>query len=129
MAGGIEDHFLSERPRIVGGLLLVDRMGQGHRDAVPRQLQRRLVAKQDTIWAPVVAWLAPLPDVVDMDEAVARVRPARQVAFDAMIDAMSEVLKILTLEQIADFSSALRSSFDLESLKAQRPTRGFFPAY
>jgi hypothetical protein len=93
------------------------------------QLQRRLLVKQDSIWAPVVTYLAPLPDVVDMDEAVAQVRPARQAAFDAMIDAMTEVLKILTPEQIADFPPALRSSFDIESLKAQRPTKGFFPAY
>lgn len=93
------------------------------------QLQRRLVAKQDSIWAPVVAYLAPLENNYNLDEAVERVRPARQAAFDVMIDAMSEVAKILTPEQIADFPPALRSSFDLESLKAQRPTRGFFPAY
>jgi hypothetical protein len=93
------------------------------------QLQRRLVAKQDSIWAPVVAYLAPLPNTLNLDEAVERVRPARQAAFDAMIDAMRVVTEILTPEQIADFPPALRSSFDLESLKAQRPTRGFFPAY
>ena len=92
-------------------------------------LQRRLVAKQDSIWAPVVAYLAPLPDSLNLDEAVERVRPARQAAFDAMIEAMRAVTEILTPEQIADFPPALRSSFDLESLKAQRPTRGFFPAY
>jgi len=93
------------------------------------QLQRRVVMKQDSIWAPVVAYLAPLPDQLNLDEAVERVRPARQAAFDAMIEAMTEVTKILTPEQIADFPPALRSSFDLESLKAQRPTRGFFPAF
>jgi hypothetical protein len=92
-------------------------------------LQRRLVAKQDSIWAPVVAYLAPLPNDLNLDEAVERVRPARQAAFDAMIEAMRAVTEILTPEQIADFPPALRSSFDLESLKAQRPTRGFFPAY
>jgi hypothetical protein len=93
------------------------------------QLQRRLFAKQDSIWAPVVAYLAPLPNGYNLDEAVLRVGPARQAAFDAMIDAMTEVSKILTPEQIADFPPALRSSFDIESLKAQRPTKGFFPAY
>jgi hypothetical protein len=68
------------------------------------QLQRRLLAKQDSIWAPVVAYLAPLPNTVDMDAAVERVRPARIAAFDAMVDAMvdamTEVLKILTPEQM-----------------------------
>ncbi|MGH9888228.1 MAG: hypothetical protein ACREBE_22030, partial [bacterium] len=93
------------------------------------QLQRRLVMKQDSIWAPVVAYLAPLPDHFVLDEAVERVGPARRAAFDAMIEAMEEVTKILTPEQIADFPPALRSSFDLESLKAQRPRRGFPPAY
>ena len=93
------------------------------------QLQRRLVAKQDSIWAPVVAYLMPLTPEYDLDNAVARVRPARQAAFDAMIEAMMEVSKILTPEQIADFPPALRSSFDIESLKTRRPTKGFFPAY
>ena len=93
------------------------------------QLQRRLVAKQDSIWAPMVTYLTNMPDTYDLDEAVAYVRPARMAAFDAMIEAMEEVTKILTPEQIADFPPALRSSFDLESLKAQRPTKGFFPAY
>jgi hypothetical protein len=93
------------------------------------QLQRRLLAKQDSIWAPVVAYLAPLPDSLNLDEAVAKVGPARQMAYDAMIDAMIEVSKIFTPEQIADFPPALRSSFDIESLKLQRPMKGFFPAY
>jgi hypothetical protein len=93
------------------------------------QIQRRLLAKQDSIWAPVVAYLVPLPNDLNLDEAVERVRPARQAAFDAMIEAMQTVTEILTPEQIADFPPALRSSFDIESLRAQRPTRGFFPAY
>jgi hypothetical protein len=46
-----------------------------------------------------------------------------------MVDAMTEVAKILTPEQIADFPPALRSSFEIESLKQLRPTKGFFPAY
>jgi len=50
-------------------------------------------------------------------------------AFDVMYEAMIEVSKILTPEQIEDFPPALRSSFDLESLKAIRPTKGFFPNY
>jgi hypothetical protein len=70
-----------------------------------------------------------MPDKYDLDVAVEYVRPARMAAFDAMIEAMIEVTKILSPEQIADFPPALRSSFDIESLKAQRPTKGFFPAY
>jgi hypothetical protein len=93
------------------------------------QLQRRLIAKQDSIWAPVVKYIESMPNNYNLDEAVELVRPARMAAFDAMIAAMTEVSKILTPEQIADFPPALRSSFDIESLKAQRPTKGFFPAY
>jgi hypothetical protein len=93
------------------------------------QVQRRLVAKQDSIWAPMVTLLTNMPDNYNLDEAVATVAPARMAAFDAMVAAMEEVTKILTPEQIADFPPALRSSFDIESLKAQRPTRGFPPAY
>lgn len=93
------------------------------------QLQRRLIAKQDSIWAPTVKYMESLPDNYNLDEAVEYVRPARMAAFDAMIDAMVDASKILTPEQIADFPPALRSSFDIESLKLQRPAKGFFPAY
>jgi len=93
------------------------------------QLQRRLIAKQDSIWAPTVKYISAMPDNYNLDEAVGLVRPARMAAYDAMVDAMVEVSKILTPEQIADFPPALRSSFDIESLKLNRPTKGFFPAY
>jgi hypothetical protein len=93
------------------------------------QLQRRLIVKQDSIWAPTVKYLESMPNNYNLDEAVELVRPARMAAYDAMVEAMVEVSKILTPEQIADFPPALRSSFDIESLKAQRPTKGFFPAY
>ena len=93
------------------------------------QLQRRLIAKQDSIWAPTVKYMETLPASYNLDEAVSFVRPARMAAYDAMIDAMLDASKILTPEQIADFPPALRSSFDIESLKAQRPAKGFFPAY
>jgi hypothetical protein len=93
------------------------------------QLQRQLLMKQDTIWAPVVTYLASLPDNYDLEESVEKIRPARMAAFDAMIGAMEQVSKILTPEQIADFPPALRSSFDIASLKEQRPRKGFFPAY
>jgi hypothetical protein len=92
-------------------------------------LQRRLQAKQDTIWAPIVAWIDSLPEVYDRETVVVRVRDGRIAAYDAMVDAMVELSKILTPEQIADFPPALRSSFDLESLKSNRPTKGFFPNY
>jgi len=92
-------------------------------------LQRRLQARQDTIWAPIVAYIDALPEVYNREEVVLRVRDGRMAAFDVMYEAMIEVSKILTPEQIEDFPPALRSSFDLESLKAIRPTKGFFPNY
>jgi len=93
------------------------------------QLQRRVQARQDTIWAPIVAYIDALPEVYEREAVVLRVRDGRIAAFDAVYDAMVELQKILTPEQIADFPPALRSSFDLESLKALRPTKGFFPNY
>jgi hypothetical protein len=57
------------------------------------------------------------------------VRDGRIATYDAIIDAMIELKKILTPEQIEDFPPALRSSFDIESLRANRPTKGFFPNY
>jgi hypothetical protein len=92
-------------------------------------LQRRLIARQDSIWAPTVKYMEALPDNYKLDEAVEFVRPARMAAYDAMVDAMIEASKILTPEHIADFAPARRSSFDIESLRTRRPTRGFFPAY
>jgi hypothetical protein len=92
-------------------------------------LNRRLQARQDTIWAPIVAYIDGLPEVYDREAVVVRVRDGRIAAYDAMVDAMVELGKILTPEQIADFPPALRSSFDLESLRANRPTKGFFPNY
>jgi hypothetical protein len=92
-------------------------------------LQRRLQARQDSIWAPIVAYVDSLPEVYDREAVVLRVRDGRILAWDAMYEAMGEVSKILTPEQIEDFPPALRSSFDLESLKATRPTKGFFPNY
>jgi len=92
-------------------------------------LKRQMLAKQYSIWAPVVTYLSSLPDHYNLDEAVEHIQPARVAAFDAMIAAMTQVSKIFTPEQIADFPPALRSSFDLESLKAIRPTKGFFPQY
>jgi hypothetical protein len=93
------------------------------------QLQRRLIAKQDSIWAPTVKYMETLPANYNLDEAVELVRPARMAAYDAMLDAMVEAKKILTPEQIEDFPPALRSSFDIETLKTRRPAKGFFPAY
>ena len=92
-------------------------------------LQRRLQTRQDSIWAPIVAYIDSLPEVYDREAVVLRVRDGRMLAWDAMYEAMGEVSMILTPEQIEDFPPALRSSFDLESLKATRPTKGFFPNY
>jgi hypothetical protein len=92
-------------------------------------LQRRVQARQDTIWTPIVAYIDALPEVYDREAVVLKVRDGRMAAYDAIIDAMIELKKILTPEQIEDFPPALRSSFDIESLRANRPTKGFFPNY
>jgi hypothetical protein len=91
------------------------------------QLQRRLFAKQDSIWRPSL-YLAPLPDGYNLDEAVLRVGPARQAAFDAMIDAMTEGRKFSRRNRLP-ISAGARSSFDIESLGGTTADEGFFPAY
>jgi hypothetical protein len=93
------------------------------------QLQRRVVQRQDSIWQPIVKYMMELPNNYNIDEVVERVRPARMAAYDVMVEGMVELSKILTQEQIDDFPPVLRSSFDIPSLKANRPTKGFFPAY
>jgi hypothetical protein len=56
-------------------------------------------------------------------------RAGQVAAFDVMVEAMTELSKIFTPEQIADFPPALRSFFDLQQLKINRPVPGFFPGY
>ena len=93
------------------------------------QLQRRVQARQDTIWTPIVAYIDALPEVYDREAVVTKVRDGRMAAYDAIIDAMIQLKEILTPEQIEDFPPALRSSFDIDALRANRPTKGFFPNY
>ena len=92
-------------------------------------VQRRLLAKQDTIWAPISEYLSSLPAQYDNVEALRRMRAGQVATFDAMFEAMTELSKIFTPEQIADFPPALRSFFDLQQLKTNRPVPGFFPGY
>ncbi len=92
-------------------------------------VQRRLTARQDTIWAPVTAYLVGLDANYDVPAAERRTHEAILAASDAMVDAMVEVSKILTPEQIEDFPPALRSAFDINQLRLNRPVVGFIPAY
>ena len=74
-----------------------------------------------SIWAPTVKYIESMPNDYSLDEAVELVRPARMAAYDAMVEAMTEVAKILTPEQIADFPPALRSSFDMQPSRPDVP--------
>ena len=103
-------------------------LSQGQIDRLT-QLQRRTVVAQDSVWAPVVAYLTNLPNSYNEEEVVAVIRDARIRAFDRIVESMVEASKILTPEQIADFPPALRSSFDIESLKQRRPVKGFLPNF
>jgi len=40
-------------------------------------LKRQMLAKQYSIWAPVVTYLSSLPDHYNLDEAVEHIQPAR----------------------------------------------------
>ena len=49
--------------------------------------------------------------------------------FDIVLDGMREARSIFMPEQINEFPPLLRSSFDIERLKAARPTAGFDPQW
>jgi hypothetical protein len=92
-------------------------------------LQRRLVVRQDSIWVPLIGYLSALPDSYDEQAALRRVHESVLAAYDLMVEAMTDVSKILTQEQIDDFPPALRSAFDLRQLRLNRPVAGFVPQY
>jgi hypothetical protein len=93
------------------------------------QVQRRLVARQDSVWGPLATYLTSLPDAYDAHDVLVRIHDGQVAAFDAMLDAMTELSKVLTPEQIADFPPVLRSFFDLNVVRQNRPVYGFFPGY
>jgi hypothetical protein len=93
------------------------------------QLDRRVSQKEDSVVTPLAQYLAGLPNNYSESEVVARVLAMQIALFDIVLDGMREARTIFLPEQINEFPPFLRSSFDINRLKAARPTAGFDPQW
>ena len=92
-------------------------------------LQRKLGAQTDSIWDPVVDFLAKQPKEYDRHEVLDTVYQAQLKMFDRVVAAMREVKEILTAEQIRELPPFMLLAFDEKSLMLAKPTLAFFPAF
>jgi hypothetical protein len=93
------------------------------------QLDRRVSAKEDSVVTPVAQYLAALPKAYSEADVLQRVLAMENALFDIVLDGMRDARAIFLPEQINEFPPLLRSSFDIERLKAARPTAGFDPQW
>jgi hypothetical protein len=93
------------------------------------QLDRRVSAKEDSVVTPVAQYLASLPNTYNEPEVLKRVLAMSNALFEIVLDGMREARTIFMPEQINEFPPLLRSSFDIERLKAARPSAGFDPQW
>jgi hypothetical protein len=72
-------------------------------------------------------WFAALPNNYDEGKGLERTLVMMNQLFDVVLDGMRSAREIFTPEQINEFPPFLRASFDINRLKAARPTAGFDP--
>jgi len=92
-------------------------------------LQRKLNAQTDSIWDPVVEFLAKQPKDYDRRMVLDTVYAAQLRMFDRVVAAMREVKEILTAEQIRELPPFMLLAFDEKALMLAKPTMAFFPAF
>jgi hypothetical protein len=86
----------------------------------------------DSIWTPVAAYLAALPDKYDLDEAYSRVSQAQNKSLDQMAIFGPSAKKLLTSEQIRKLPPYIALFLDNQAIRQIRPGRagggrgGFF---
>ena len=86
----------------------------------------------DSVWTPVAAYLAGLPEKYDIDEAYDRVRVAENRSIDEMARFGPSAKKLLTNEQIRKLPPFIALFLDNQALRQIRPGRagggrgGFF---
>jgi hypothetical protein len=86
----------------------------------------------DSIWTPVAAYLAGLPDKYDLDEAYAKVSAAQNKSLDQMAIYGPAAKKLLTDEQIRKLPPFIALFLDNQAIRQIRPGRaggnrgGFF---
>jgi hypothetical protein len=88
--------------------------------------------KIDSIWTPVAAYLAGLPDKYDLSEAYSRVSEAENKSLDQMAIFGPSAKKLLTAEQIRKLPPFIALFLDNQAIRQVRPGRagggrgGFF---
>ena len=92
-------------------------------------LQRKLGVQTDSIWDPVVEFLAKQPRDYDRRAVLDNVYAAQLQMFDRIVAAMREVKEILTVEQIHELPPFMLLAFDEKTLMLAKPTLAFFPAF
>jgi hypothetical protein len=83
-------------------------------------LNRRYVLRTDSIWTPVAAFLAELPDDYDRGAAYDRYRDAREATVDMLIDLAPVVSRLLTDAQRRVLPAQVQAFLDVRTLKAIR---------
>ena len=92
-------------------------------------LQRKLNAQTDSIWDPVVEYLAKQPKEYDKTAVMDTVFNAQLRMFDRIVATMREVKEILTPEQVQELPPFMLLAFDEKTLMLTKPTKAFFPAF
>jgi hypothetical protein len=83
-------------------------------------LNRLYVVQLDSVWTPVFAYYATLPDHYDQDEVYARYRRAREASVDVLVRLVPDIKSLLTAEQRRKLPDLIAAYLDLRYLAAIR---------
>jgi hypothetical protein len=83
-------------------------------------LNRLYVIQLDSVWTPVFAYYAALPDHYDQGEAYARYRLAREASVDFLVRLVPDIKGLLTAEQRRKLPDLIAAYLDLRYLAAIR---------
>jgi hypothetical protein len=83
-------------------------------------MNRRYVVRLDSIWSPVVRYLATLPDYYNRDDAYRRYRSAREASVDMLIRIAPDIKALLTPAQRRKLPPQIASYLDTRYLAAIR---------
>jgi hypothetical protein len=83
-------------------------------------INRRYVIQLDSIWSPVAAYYAALPDQYDQDDVYDRYRRAREASVDLLVDIVPGIKALLTADQRRKLPDLIVAYLDLRYLAAIR---------
>jgi hypothetical protein len=83
-------------------------------------LNHEYTVKLDSIWSPVIKYLANLPDHYDQDQAYDRYRGAREASVDALIRVAPDIKSLLSPSQIRKLPTFVTPFLDTRYLASVR---------